>query len=112
CQSRSGVDRGAGPEVALRSRLRSWPPGRRSGCSPAEPYPPPGPTAILARGFGSRNLPRRAALPATRFPRLLQFAVPFGEDHGGESRELVQRRHVTDRAVETLRIVVIYICDD
>jgi hypothetical protein len=24
--------------------IRSWPPGRRSGCPPALPYPPPGPT--------------------------------------------------------------------
>jgi hypothetical protein len=28
--------------------LRSWPLGRRSGCSSAEPYPPPRPSLIVA----------------------------------------------------------------
>jgi hypothetical protein len=39
---------GARPGTRARPRLRSWPRGRRSGCSSAEPYPPPRPKAIVA----------------------------------------------------------------
>ena len=39
---------GARPGTRARPRLRSWPLDRRSGCSSAEPYPPPRPKAIVA----------------------------------------------------------------
>jgi hypothetical protein len=52
---------GARPSFDTRPGLRSWPLGRRSGCSSAEPYPPPRPFFIPAA-----ILPSRATFSAHR----------------------------------------------
>ena len=50
---------GARPGTQARPRLRSWPLDRRSGCSSAEPYPPPRPTPIVAAPWLGANRPMK-----------------------------------------------------
>ena len=47
------------PGTQTRPRLRSWPLDRRSGCSSAEPYPPPRPIAIVAAPRLGANHPMK-----------------------------------------------------
>jgi hypothetical protein len=96
-------------DVVPRSRLRSWPLGRRSGCSPAEPYPPPRPSSIIVPRRCSRNLPSLPPRAATYLTSRLQLAVPFGEDLPIQSRKLVHRCHISQRAMQTHCVVVPHI---
>ena len=75
--------------------LRSWPLGRRSGCSPAEPYPPPRLSFILVDVLPSRNHPRGTTSCRPTVSGFFQLAIALGEDDFIEPGELICRRHVT-----------------
>jgi hypothetical protein len=62
---------GVVPSSHAQPRLRSWPLGRRSGCSPAVPYPPPRSTSVVARPSSSCNLSRTRSRQSPTFTRLL-----------------------------------------
>src|SRR3954465_13950998 len=75
---------------------RSWPLGRRSGCSSALPYPPPRPNLVVARARTSSNLP--CGLPRLLPPLTCSFelAVSLVEDHLRQSVQFIGWRDVPD----------------
>ena len=87
--------------------LRSQPLDRRSGCSSAEPYPPPRSTAIVPRRGASGNLLGHLARLLSTFAGFFQLAIPFGEDHVGQAIELVGRRDVADGRVQADVVVML-----
>ena len=98
-----------GPSNPARPRPRSWPLGRRSGCSSAEPYPPPRPASFVARPSSSRNLTRISSSHSTTLTCLLQLAVALGEDFLLQADQLVGRCHVAQRAVQSRVVVMVNI---
>ncbi len=87
---------GAGPNVSVRSRLRSWPLERRSGRTSALPYSPSRSIVILPRQGSSRNILSGLSRLLPTLASVFQLAISFGEDHVFQSIELVGRRDVAD----------------
>jgi hypothetical protein len=90
--------------------LRSWPLGRRSESTSAEPYPPTKPWEIVTCEQSSGNLCRARTVLAGRLASqagLLQFAITFLEDHLSESQKHVGRGDVTDRGMQSNGVVAV-----
>ena len=99
--------------------LRSRPPGRRSGRVATEPYPPPGPSTILAPGCElsnplsrlSRQARRKTPLETLR-ASLFQLAVALVPDHLVKARHPIHWRHVPDCAVQPCGVVMLDVAHD
>ena len=92
---RSFRQRKARPSNYTRQPLRFWPLGRRSGCSPAESYPPPRLSFILMDVLPSCSHPRAPTSCRPTISGFFRLAIALGEDNFAESRELVGWRAVT-----------------
>ena len=111
CQSRRWGSRA----VVRPPGLRSWPLGRRSGCTSAEPYPPPKPSLIVTCEQSSGNLCRGWAVLAGQLASqagLLQLAITFLKDHLFESLKLVGRGDVTNRGMQSNGVVAVDVRGD
>ncbi len=89
--------------MLVRVGLQLHPLSRRSGCTSAEPYPPPRSKSIVVCGRSSGNLlhfPRLLAGEFAALTGLLQLAVALGEDHFREAVQLVSRGEVPDRRMQ------------
>ena len=88
---------GARPSCDTRPGLRSRPLGRRSGCSSAEPYPPPRPFFSLRPSCLSPKLlhPRPANSPTVSC--LPQQAIALSEDPHTQTGNSVRRCYVSER---------------
>src|SRR5260370_7627772 len=100
-QGKDGRQREGQPPV-----LRSRRPERRSGCSSAEPYPPSGPTGMVARQGPSGNLLWGLARPTAALSGFFELAIAFGEDHRPEVIQAIGRCDVSQRAVQTDVVLV------
>ena len=101
-QGKDGRRREGQPPV-----LRSRRPERRSGCSSAEPYPPSGPTGMVARQGASGNLRCGLARPTAALSGFFELAIAFGEDHRPEVIQAIGRCDVSQRAVQPDVVVVL-----
>jgi hypothetical protein len=99
----SDIGTGARPSCDTRPGLRSRPLGRRSGCSSAEPYPPPSPSFSLRPSCLSPNLLHRATgqQPDCLMPPATGDRAQQGSAH--ETGRSVRRRDVPERAAHTTK---------
>src|SRR5579872_6129237 len=100
-------DKGAGPGGEPRSRLRSWPPERRSGRTSAWPCLPSGSGSVVARRWGSCNPPLSRSGLFASFTGFFQLAIAFLGDDRPQAIQLVCRGDVPHSAVQADVVVML-----